>query len=183
MKGSQMKPSVGFTGGKGHRGRAARGHPEPSWASWAQVAEKAPAGLCALGREKGRQEPGAAGRAGGRDRGDPGGDPGRPGAHAAWLRRGSVREWRVPRLATPLRGCPGLPNAILTRVSLAGRLRPRGGGRRRKRRGPEREGNGVGEGIASVEAVSFPPTGLFPDPAAHLSPLSHSCYLHLSLAS
>lgn len=47
----------------------------------------------------------------------------------------------------------------------------------------EREkGDGVGEGIGSEGAVSFPPTGLFRDPAAHLSPLSHSCYLHLSLA-
>lgn len=59
------------------------------------------------------------------------------------------------------------------------RAKERAGERGRWRGGIKGQGwSGEGRG----DACHFHQRGLLPGPVAHLSPLSHSCYLHLSLA-
>lgn len=110
------------------------------------------------------------------------GRPWRPSGAHLWLIGGSACGSRGTR--RPPRGCPSPQPRRAPRMQFDRCVpgRPPKATVRRTREAKREKGNGVGEGIGSEEAVSFPPTGLFPDPAAHLSPLSHSCYLHLSLA-
>lgn len=167
-----------------------------SRASWLRFGRKGDKGLTAagwVGRPSGRCTHTTAGGAGGtrgRGRGLRGRDSGDPRVLTAWEGapgKNLAPAWRsisgaslwLPRLWTPeMAAALRLPSAILTGVSPVGRLRPQLGGRR----GQKRKRGWGGGGDGSEETVSFPPTGLFPDPAAHLSALSHSCYLHLSLA-